>query len=131
VLQAKMSIPFCVAVALVDGGISEASFVERSREELKRVVAVTRLVVDPIFTGAYPAQQGAEVIVTLRDGMSHSVQMNDLEVASADRVASRFTAAAREVVGASRAEQIARGVADIENLEDVETLIRLTETAEL
>jgi 2-methylcitrate dehydratase PrpD len=129
VLQAKMSIPFCVAVALVDGAVNESSFLTLKRPELERIVAATTLTADPILTRAFPARQGAEISVTLHDGRQHRARMDDLEVASPDKISSRFLTAAREAVGPAGAERLALGIADLEKLEDVETLVRLTEAA--
>ncbi len=126
VLQAKMSILFCVAVALIDGAVSESSFVTLNRAELARLVAATTLSADSLFTGAFPAHQVAEIVVSLRDGSQHSARMNDLEVASPAVVAERFMAAAREALGGERAEQIADAVERLEKLDDVATLVRLT-----
>jgi 2-methylcitrate dehydratase PrpD len=128
VLQAKMSIPFCVAVALVDGAVSEASFAALDRPEPLRVVAATTMAENPAFTRAFPDRQGAEIIVALRDGTQHSASMADLQAASAEMVSTRFAQAAHQVVGAVRAEQIARSIADLETLDDVGAIMRQTET---
>ena len=68
------------------------------------------------------------IALVLRDGTRHRASMDDLEPASEQAVAQRFAAAARPVVGVSRSERIADGVAALESLDDVGALMRLTET---
>lgn len=128
VLQAKMSIPFCVATALADGAVSEASFAALDRPDVLRLSAATTLEARPQFTRAFPGQQGADITLELQDGTRHRASMADLEPASTETVSQRFAAAARHVVGAARSERIAHSIAALESLDDVGALMRLTET---
>lgn len=127
ILQAKMSIPFCVAIALVDGSVNELSFAALNRPELLRLIAGTTLEAHPGFTRAFPARQGAEIIVVLRDGTTYTQSMADLKAASPEMVATRFAQAACQVVGAARGERIAQCINTLETLDDVGALMRLTE----
>ena len=52
---------------------------------------------DPTLTAAYPAQQGSEVIATLRDGSEVRKRLADLTPASYDDVRARFTRSAAPV----------------------------------
>jgi 2-methylcitrate dehydratase PrpD len=79
VLQAKMSIQHGVATAL---GISPA---------------LITLEEDPQLTAAYPAQQGAEVIVVLRDGSEVARRLPDLTPATDADVWARFEQSAGAV----------------------------------
>jgi 2-methylcitrate dehydratase PrpD len=127
VLQAKMSIPFCVASALIDGAVSESSFLTLIRPELLRLIAATSLEVDPALTQAFPGRQGAEISVILNDGSSYSQRMIDLEAATPEMIAARFGQSADQVVGVARRERIAQSVDSLETLQDVGALMRLTE----
>jgi 2-methylcitrate dehydratase PrpD len=128
VLQAKMSIPFCVATALLDGAVSEASFAALDRPDLLRLSAATTMQARPEFTQAFPARQGADITLELRDGTQHRATMADLEPAGPETVAQRFAEAARQVVGVPRSERLGQGIAALESLDDVGALMRLTET---
>ena len=128
VLQAKMSIPFCVATALLDGTVSEARFAALDRPDVLRLSAATTLEARPEFTRAFPGRQGADITLVLRDGTQLRASMTDLEPASPATVSQRFSAAARVVVGVPRSERIARDIAALESLDDVGALMRLTET---
>jgi 2-methylcitrate dehydratase PrpD len=126
-LQAKMSIPFCVATALLDGTVSEAGFAALDRTEVLRLSAATTLEARPAFTRAFPGRQGADITLELRDGTQHRASMADLKPATPEMVSQRFEQAARQVVGVARSERIAHGVAALESLDDVGALMRLTE----
>jgi 2-methylcitrate dehydratase PrpD len=127
-LQAKMSIPFCVATALVDGTVSEAGFAALDRSDVLRLSAATTLEARPQFTRAFPGRQGAHVTLELQDGTQRRASMIDLEAANPETVSQRFAAAARAVVGVSRSERIAHDITALESLDDVGALMRLTET---
>jgi 2-methylcitrate dehydratase PrpD len=128
VLQAKMSIPFCVATTLLDGTASEAGFAALDRADVLRLSAATTLEERPEFTRAFPSRQGADITVELRDGTRHHASLADLEPASPQAVSQRFYEAARPVVGVTRSERIAHDIGALESLEDVGALMRLTET---
>jgi 2-methylcitrate dehydratase PrpD len=93
VLQAKMSIPYCVAAALLRGAIEEANYRMLKDPELLRLVGVTTLEEDANFTRAYPRMQGTEVVITLRDGRTAARRLDDLVPATAEGVRARFRSA--------------------------------------
>jgi 2-methylcitrate dehydratase PrpD len=93
VLQAKMSIPYCVAATLVSGAIEEANYRRLKDSELLRLVGVTTLEEDARFTQNYPRVQGTEVRVTLRNGQAVSRRLDDLVPATAADVRARFRSA--------------------------------------
>jgi 2-methylcitrate dehydratase PrpD len=90
VLQAKMSIPYCVAAVLLRGEIAEANYRLLDHPELRRLVGITTLEEDAAFTQAYPRVQGTEVTVTLRDDRTVSRRLDDLVPATASDVRTRF-----------------------------------------
>ena len=94
VLQAKMSIRFCVAATLTRQSIDENNYRQLADPEIARLVSVTKLEEDADLTRAYPSQQGSEVIVTLRNGKVIRRRMADLVPATAEQVQVRFRSAA-------------------------------------
>jgi len=127
VLQAKMSIPFCVAAALLHGAVEEGHFALPAPPELLRLVGLVRLEADAAATAAFPARQGAEVIVTLRDGRRLSAGLPDLQPAAAAMVRHRFRDAAVAALGEVRAGQLADAFAALPAVEDVGAALRLAE----
>jgi hypothetical protein len=123
-----MSIPFCVASALLDGAVSEASFADLGRAPLLRLIALTTLEEGARFSQAFPARQGAEVMIELSGGARHSASMDDLQAATPEMVAARFAQAAHPVIGAVRGAEMAAAVSALESLADVGALMRLSAT---
>jgi len=113
VLQAKMSIHFCVAATLARQSIEESNYRRLDDPEIARLIGVTKLEEDPELTQAYPRLQGSEVIVTLRDGRVLRKKMSDLVPATPDQIRERFQSAAGPA-----AEQIEERVQTLEKLTD-------------
>jgi 2-methylcitrate dehydratase PrpD len=90
VLQAKMSIQYCVAATLVTGKIEEANYRLLDDPEVTRLISIMSLESDAEFTANYPAAQGAEVTLTLRDGTTHRQRLRDLVPSTPDQIRARF-----------------------------------------
>lgn len=123
ILQAKMSIQYCVAATLARGGIEEANYRQPDEPEIVRLAALTKLEADEAFTAAYPAAQGAEVILTLSSGSMVRHRMDDLRPASPKEIRERFRGAAGK-----GADTIERSVDRLEREEDVGALSALLGT---
>ncbi len=90
ILQAKMSIQYCVAATLARGRIAEANYHPLNDPEVMRLVSIVSLESDAEFTANYPAAQGAEVTLTLHSGETRRHRMHDLIPAGADEIKARF-----------------------------------------
>ncbi|HZP94157.1 MAG TPA: MmgE/PrpD family protein [Burkholderiales bacterium] len=119
ILQAKMSIQYNVAAALIAGGVSEKNFTLLNDTALRRLVGLTTLEIDDDMTRAYPGRQGGEVEVRESGGATHRVRLDDVVNASAADVRGRFRAATEGVVGTRRAHEIERCIDDLEGSDDV------------
>jgi 2-methylcitrate dehydratase PrpD len=119
VLQAKMSIQYNVAAALMQGSVSEKNFALLTDPVLQRLVGLTTLEVDDELTQAYPGQQGGDVAVREIGGATHRVRLADVVNATAADVRERFRTAAEEVVGAAQATEIERGIDELDRSDDV------------
>ncbi len=122
VLQAKMSIRFCVAATLSRRTIEENNYRQLADPEIARLVSVTELQDDEDFTRAYPDQQGSEVIVTLRNGKVIERRMANLVPATPDQIRARFRSAA-----GGRAASIEAMVETLDQLADAGSLGSLLE----
>jgi 2-methylcitrate dehydratase PrpD len=122
ILQAKMSIHFCVAATLARRSIEEGNYRLLNDPEIARLINVTRLAEDSDFSRAYPGAQGSEVIVTLRDGTLLSRRMRDLVPATPDQIRERFRCAA-----GSAAEPIEAMIETLDRLDDIGPLGGLLE----
>jgi 2-methylcitrate dehydratase PrpD len=117
VLQAKMSIHYCVAATLAQGKIAESNYHLLDDAEVTRLVSVMTLEAGDDFTASYPAKQGAEVTLTLRNGETRTSRLEDLVPASPDEIRARFQSA----------RAIESFVDDLEHQDDVGLLNKLLE----
>jgi 2-methylcitrate dehydratase PrpD len=122
VLQAKMSIRFCVAAALSRATAEESNFRDLKDPEIERLVAATILEEDPALTRAYPAKQGAELIVTMRDGRELRRRLEDLTPATEEDVRARYEKAASPILGRAGTDVVEAMINTLEEQEEVGVL---------
>lgn len=101
-LQAKMSIQYCVAAALVHGAIAEAHFSVPAPDRVSALAARIGLEEDAVLSAAFPALQGAQVQVHA-GGQRFEARLEALVPASAAQVAARLHEAAALHLGTVRA----------------------------
>ncbi|MGH8677133.1 MAG: MmgE/PrpD family protein [Burkholderiales bacterium] len=118
-LQAKMSIQYNVAAALLKGGVSEQNFTLLNDPALLRLLCVTTLQVDDEMTRAYPGKQGGEVELRESGGKTYRKRLDDVVNATASDVRLRFRAAAEDALGAGRAREIESFINTLEASDDV------------
>jgi 2-methylcitrate dehydratase PrpD len=125
VLQAKMSIHYAVASALLRGTVNEASYLKLDDPTVLALAAKVTVKEGDEFTAAFPAKQGAEVTVRLKDGRVLSHRLQDVIPADLDLIRRRFRAAASKAIGADAAKALEVAVDDLERSTDVGALMRL------
>lgn len=125
-LQAKMSIQFTVAAVLVHGRLDDAVFRDFGADgEVTRLAPRVRLENDAELARGYPQRQGAEVIVTLRDGRTVGRRLVELEPLDPVGVRRRTRAALAALLGDARAAGIEREIDTITGSPDVARMVRL------
>ena len=74
-MGARVSVPYCCAVAALDRAVGQAQFTAERvlRADVQALLARTEVVADPDLTKLYPAKFPARVTVTLKDGKRLSV----------------------------------------------------------
>jgi 2-methylcitrate dehydratase PrpD len=125
ILQAKMSIQYNVAAALAHADFAERNYVPQQNPEVQLLAKRVAVEIDPGFTNAFPARQGAAVVVHTRDGKTLEQSMDNVEPTDADGVHERFFAAASERLGADRARELDRLIGTFEQCADARELGRL------
>jgi 2-methylcitrate dehydratase PrpD len=110
-LQAKMSIAFVVAATLVARRLDDAALRDFSSDgAAARLARRVRLENDAEFASAYPERQGAEVVVTLKNGESRRARLADLEPLDGRAVRERFLGAVSRRLGEARAHELEREI---------------------
>ncbi len=118
ILQAKMSIQFNVAAALLHAGVTENNFATLSDQALTRLLKLTSLEEDPLMTQSYPVKQGAEVFVTVENGVIRHARLDNVVNASFDVVQARFKEACTARLGQYRADALEKFILNIEQAQD-------------
>lgn len=129
VLQAKMSIHYNVAAALLHGDFAESNYVPQQNPDALTLATRTRIEIDDELTKAFPAKQGAEVIVHTRAGDELRERLTDVVPTDERGVRARFEAAATAALGATRAAALADLVDNLESARDAAELSRATRVA--
>ena len=77
-MGARVSVPYCCAVAALDRKVGQAQFAQERvmREDVQRLLANTDVVAVPELNKLYPAKFPARVTVTMKDG-SRYTEMRD------------------------------------------------------
>jgi len=83
------------------------------------LIGLTTLEVDPGFTAAFPARQGARVEIETADGKLHQQALADVVPATEAEIRARFGAAATDALGRSRAAAIEQFIEKLESAESV------------
>jgi 2-methylcitrate dehydratase PrpD len=89
-LQAKMSIPFSVAAVLARGTLEEDNYARVDDPGILRLVEQTDLQSAPDLTAAFPANQGAEVTIGLRDGKTIHHRLDNVIAATPEEIRAAF-----------------------------------------
>jgi 2-methylcitrate dehydratase PrpD len=121
ILQAKMSIHYCVAATLAQRKIAESNYHLLDDPEVMRLVGVMTLESADDFTSSYPGKQGAEVALTLRNGETRTSRLDDVIPASPGEIRQRFRSVCES------AKTIESFIDNLENQEDVGILGKLLE----
>ena len=126
ILQAKMSIQYNVAAALAHGNFAERNYVPHQNAEVRALAKRVSLEIDSSFTAAFPAKQGAALVVRTRNGETFEQNLDNVVPTDPDAVHERFFAAASHQLGADRARTLDTIIGTLESCVDARELARLT-----
>ena len=133
---ADHSLPYCTAVALVDGVVSAAQFTDERLADpgLLDLVARTSVVEDPALTAGYPVGIPNRVSVTLDDGRVLVKEVvfppgHDKNPLTDDQLAAKFRGLAEPSLGADRVESLLSRLRGIENNPRPHDLITLLDVS--
>ena len=118
ILQAKMSIQYNVAAALIEGGVSEKNFKLLNDARLHKLIGLMTLEVDDEMTRAYPGKQGGEVEVRDTSGTTQRLRLEDVVNATPTEVRERFRAAVEAAQGKARAQEIEDCIEGLDRSDD-------------
>jgi 2-methylcitrate dehydratase PrpD len=127
-LQAKMSIRFAVAAALVHGDLKEAHFHDLDDPAVASLDRLCRLEADPELTAAFPARQGARVEARLAGGEVLTASRADVTPAAPEEIRQGLFDSAGEALGPGRAGALLDLIDRLEAASDAAALLAAAHT---
>ena len=128
-LEAKFSMPFCAAAALVSGRVDIATFDEETirDERVAAMIGRISMKVDPAIGAGRPALTESRVRVRLKDGRelvrdAHGARGYPENPASQTELESKFMACATRALPEARARQLLSTLSGLDTLDDVRRL---------
>lgn len=125
ILQARMSIQFNVASAILHSDFEDSHFRNYSDPKIQAIASKVDVRIDNDLTDRYPSQQGAAIVVTLKNGEVLTASLEDVLAASNEEVVSRFLAAAAENLGQENAEALLSLIMSLDSEQDLSRMLSL------
>lgn len=125
VLEAKTSIQFAVASAIIHGAMRDSNFRQIHDAATSALVRRVMVAQDNEYTQASPARQGATVRIRMQDGRTFEASATNVRPLDANGVRERFREVACRKLGRERTEDIERLAANLKGLPHFDTLARL------
>src|SRR5256885_6571634 len=130
---ADHSLPYCMAVGLVDGMVTPLQFKEeRVRDQsLIPIMDKVKVVANEEFEALFPKFQPSRVTITTNDGKSHSTRVDvpkgdPRDPMTEDEIAVKFTALGGDVIGQDQCEKLQSFIMSIETAKNLGELFELT-----
>lgn len=132
VMAARVSVPYCIAIAAVDGKLTQAQFAPARISDplLRQVLAHTEIIADAELNKLYPDKFPARVTITLKNGTSFQETVlfpkgDPQDPLSADEIAAKFRDNAGARLGAARADELLQAIYALPEAQNVERLSAL------
>lgn len=129
VMSARVSVPYCIAVAAVDKVLTQAQFAPARVDDplVRQVLARTDVIPDAALDKLYPENFPARVTIRMRDGTTHQETVmkpkgdpgNPL---TPDEIADKFRANSVAVLGAAQTEALLMAVRGLPRSPDLGAL---------
>src|SRR5256884_438741 len=130
---ADHSLPYCMAVGLVDGMVTPLQFREERvhDQSLIPIMDKVKVVANEEFEALFPKFQPSRVTITTNEGKSHSTRVDGLQGAprdpiTEDEIAVKFNALGGDVIGKERCEQLQKVIMSLESVDKLDGLFALT-----
>ncbi len=130
---ADHSLPYALAVGLIDGAVTPAQFDEHrvSDPALRPVMDLIRIVPNTDFEARFPASQPSRVTITLRNGRTLSAQVDypkgdPRNPMTGAEIEAKFRSLAEPVLGTTRVARLLALLNDLAEAPELESLIAAT-----
>src|SRR5437773_9250354 len=130
---ADHSLPYCMAVGLVDGMVTPLQFKEERvlDKALIPIMDKVKVVANEEFEALFPKFQPSRVTITTNDGKSHSTRVDVHQGAprdpmTEDEIAVKFTALGGDVIGKNQCKKLQSFIMSMETAKNLDPLFELT-----
>jgi 2-methylcitrate dehydratase len=130
---ADHSLPYCMAVGLVDGMVTPLQFRdERVRDQsLIPIMDKVKVVANDEFEALFPKFQPSRVTITTNDGKSYSTRVDvpkgdPRDPMTEEEIAVKFSALGGDVIGKDQCEKLQKFIMNLETAEKLDELFELT-----
>src|ERR1700736_5263333 len=130
---ADHSLPYCMAVGLVDGMVTPLQFKEERvlDKSLIPIMDKVKVVANEEFEALFPKFQPSRVTITTNDGKEHATRVDvpkgdPRDPMTEDEIAVKFTALGGDVFGKDQCKKLQSVIMSIETAKDLRGLFELT-----
>jgi len=130
---ADHSLPYCMAVGLVDGMVTPLQFKEeRVRDQwLIPIMDKIKVVANEEFEALFPRFQPSRVTITTNDGKSYSTRVDvpkgdPRDPMTEEEIAVKFNALGGDVIGREQCEKLRQCIMNLEKGGELDQLLALT-----
>jgi 2-methylcitrate dehydratase len=130
---ADHSLPYCIAVGLVDGMVTPLQFREERvcDKSLIPIMDKVKVVANEEFEALFPKFQPSRVTIMTNSGKSHSTRVDvpkgdPRDAMTEDEIAVKFTALGGEVIGQDQCKKLQHRIMNIDSAKKVDELLELT-----
>jgi 2-methylcitrate dehydratase len=130
---ADHSLPYCMAVGLVDGMVTPLQFKEERvlDKSLIPIMDKIKVVANEEFEALFPKFQPSRVTITTNDGKSQSARVDvpkgdPRDPMTEEEIAIKFTALGSDVIGKDQCEKLRKCIMSLDSAKKVDELLELT-----
>ena len=130
---ADHSLPYCMAVGLVDGMVTPLQFKEERvlDKSLIPIMDKVKVIANDEFEALFPKFQPSRVIITTNDGKQHSTRVDvpkgdPRDPMTEEEIAVKFNALGRDVIGDDQRKRLQQCIMKIDSAKNVDELLELT-----
>jgi len=132
VMAARVSVPYCIAIAAIDGKLTHAQFAPARINDplVRKVLANTEVIADAALNELYPDKFPARVTITLKSGASFQETVlfpkgDPQDPLSKGEIEAKFSENVAAMLGPERSGELLRAIYDLPNARDVDALSAL------
>lgn len=127
--EAKFSIPYVLATGFLTGSVREKAFTPEALADpdVRRLIGITKVVVDREKDEAYPRKRSARVIITDKSGKVHVADRltrkgDPDDPLTEGEISSKFSELVEPILGSAAAQKLLNQLRTISSMSDVRTI---------